>query len=113
MLGGGQVETKATKAAEALLKRDFYPIFDLKSQVNFPSKSYFASVPSSFLSKSQVSQVLDTTNVSAFIETHGPDLSPKEKSKWETSQSFVKGDSIGSSPELSAFAASCRFRKVA
>ena len=85
------METKATKAAEALLKRDFYPIFDLKSQVNFPSKGYFASVPSSFLSKSQVSQVLDTTNVSAFIETHGPDLSPKEKSKWETNQSFVKG----------------------
>ena len=87
------METKATKAAEALLKRDFSPIFDLKSKVNFPSKGYFASVPSSFLSKSQVSQVLDTTNVSAFIETHGPDLSPKEKSKWETCQSFVKGDS--------------------
>ena len=67
LLGGGQVETKATKAAEALLKRDFYPIFDLKSQVNFSSKSYFASVPSSFLSKSP--KVLDTTEISTFIET--------------------------------------------
>ena len=92
LLGGGQVETKATKAAEALLKRDFYPIFDLKSQVNFSSKSYFASVPSSFLSKSP--KALDTSNVSAFIETHGPDLGPKEKSTWETTQSVVKGESV-------------------
>ena len=80
VLGGGHSETKATKAAEALLKRDFNPIFNLKSHLLFPSQSYFSCVPSSFITKTPT--VLNTES-----------MPESEISQWKITQTFAKGDS--------------------